>query len=119
MLFKKTLRILVVSAGVIFAQYRASLQGTITDATGSVVPGAKITLTSTETNISKTATSSDTGVYAISSLAPGNYTLTWDGKDDEGKLVKAGKYTVCVEAAREHGGHDILHFLGVHSMACR
>jgi FAD:protein FMN transferase len=38
---------------------------------------------------------------------PGSYTLTWDGKDDEGKLVKAGKYSVCVEAAREHGGYDI------------
>jgi thiamine biosynthesis lipoprotein ApbE len=38
---------------------------------------------------------------------PGSYTLTWDGKDDEGKLVKAGKYTVSVEAAREHGGYDI------------
>jgi FAD:protein FMN transferase len=38
---------------------------------------------------------------------PGNYTLTWDGKDNEGKLVKAGKYTICIEAAREHGGYDI------------
>ncbi len=39
--------------------------------------------------------------------APGSYTLRWDGKDNEGKLVKAGKYTVVVEAAREHGGHSI------------
>lgn len=38
---------------------------------------------------------------------PGTYTLTWDGKDNEGKLVKAGTYTVCIEAAREHGGYDI------------
>lgn len=76
MLFKKTLGILVLSAGVVSAQYRASLQGTVTDATGSVVPDAKVTLTSTETNISKTATSSDTGVYTISSLAPGTYRLT-------------------------------------------
>jgi hypothetical protein len=38
---------------------------------------------------------------------PGTYTLTWDGKDNEGKLVKAGAYTVCIEAAREHGGYDI------------
>jgi thiamine biosynthesis lipoprotein ApbE len=38
---------------------------------------------------------------------PGNYTLTWDGKDNEGKLVKAGKYTICIEAAREHGSYDI------------
>ena len=41
--------------------------------------------------------------------APGTYTLKWDGKDNAGKLVKAGKYTVVVEAAREHGGHTLLH----------
>jgi hypothetical protein len=38
---------------------------------------------------------------------PGSYSLTWDGKDNGGKLVKTGKYTVCIEAAREHGGYDI------------
>ena len=38
---------------------------------------------------------------------PGTYTLTWDGKDNEGKPVKAGQYTICIEAAREHGGYDI------------
>jgi thiamine biosynthesis lipoprotein ApbE len=37
----------------------------------------------------------------------GQYTLTWDGKDNEGKLVKAGTYTVCVEASREHGSYQI------------
>ncbi len=40
--------------------------------------------------------------------APGTYTVVWDGKDNAGKLVKAGKYTVVVEAAREHGGHSLL-----------
>lgn len=40
--------------------------------------------------------------------APGTYTLKWDGKDNSGKLVKAGKYTVVIEAAREHGGHSIV-----------
>lgn len=38
---------------------------------------------------------------------PGQYTLTWDGKDNEGKPVKAGKYTVVVEASREHGSYQI------------
>lgn len=38
---------------------------------------------------------------------PGTYALTWDGKDNEGKPVKLGKYTICIEAAREHGGYDI------------
>src|SRR3954466_8755638 len=59
-----------------FAQYRAGLQGVITDASGAVVPGASVTLTSKETNNTRTTTSSDSGVYSIASLAPGNYSLT-------------------------------------------
>jgi hypothetical protein len=39
---------------------------------------------------------------------PGKYTLKWDGKDDSGKPVKAGVYTVNIEAAREHGTYQIL-----------
>ncbi len=47
------------------------------------------------------------GTVSSATRAPGSYTLRWDGKDNAGKLVKAGKYTVVVEAAREHGGHSI------------
>jgi hypothetical protein len=39
---------------------------------------------------------------------PGKYTLKWDGKDNAGNLVKAGTYTVNIEAAREHGTYQIL-----------
>jgi thiamine biosynthesis lipoprotein ApbE len=39
---------------------------------------------------------------------PGKYTLKWDGKDNSGRLVKPGAYTVNIEAAREHGTHQIL-----------
>src|SRR4051794_21272640 len=59
-----------------FAQYRASLQGTVTDSQGGVIPGATVTLTSRETNTAKTATTSDAGVYSITGLAPGSYTLS-------------------------------------------
>jgi len=38
--------------------------------------------------------------------APGRYTLAWDGRDDRGALMPAGRYVLRVEAAREHGGHD-------------
>lgn len=38
--------------------------------------------------------------------APGKYSLVWDGKDQAGKPVAQGKYTVHVEAVREHGGHS-------------
>jgi hypothetical protein len=40
--------------------------------------------------------------------SPGRYTLKWDGKDDEGKIVKSGEYTVFIEVAREHGTYQIL-----------
>ncbi|MDE1177793.1 MAG: DUF2271 domain-containing protein [Edaphobacter sp.] len=40
--------------------------------------------------------------------SPGKYTLRWDGKDNAGKPVKPGKYTVYVEAAREHGTYGII-----------
>ena len=40
---------------------------------------------------------------------PGKYTLRWDGKDNEGKPVKAGEYTVVIEASREHGGYQLDH----------
>lgn len=41
--------------------------------------------------------------------APGKYTLKWDGKDNSGKVVKAGKYTVMIECVREHGTYQLLH----------
>ena len=40
---------------------------------------------------------------ARSTRPPGQYSVTWDGKDDKGKPRPAGSYTVCVDAAREHG----------------
>jgi hypothetical protein len=45
---------------------------------------------------------------ASATRSAGKYSLKWDGRDNQGKLVKPGKYTVCVEAAREHGGSQML-----------
>jgi thiamine biosynthesis lipoprotein len=40
---------------------------------------------------------------------PGKYSFRWDGKDDFGNFVKPGKYTVMIEAAREHGTYQLMH----------
>jgi thiamine biosynthesis lipoprotein len=40
--------------------------------------------------------------------SPGKYTINWDGKDNAGKYVKPGKYTVFIEAAREHGSYGLM-----------
>src|SRR5438132_9334928 len=55
---------------------RATIVGRVTDDSGAVVPGAKITITNTGTNESRSITVNDSGDYAIPQLAPGQYTLT-------------------------------------------
>jgi FAD:protein FMN transferase len=39
---------------------------------------------------------------------PGKYSLKWDGKDNAGRTVKAGKYTVFLEVDREHGTYQLM-----------
>lgn len=48
-------------------------------------------------------------VRSVSSATrgPGRYSLKWDGRDNAGKIVKTGKYTVYLEVAREHGTHQL------------
>jgi thiamine biosynthesis lipoprotein len=36
---------------------------------------------------------------------PGKYTIHWDGKDEAGKPVAAGRYILHIESSREKGGH--------------
>ncbi len=74
----KSLLILTLSFYAIptYAQYKAGIQGVVVDPQGSVVEGATVTLTSKETNISKTTTSDSSGIYNFLSLAPGRYAIT-------------------------------------------
>ena len=57
------------------AQFKAGIQGTISDSAGALVSEAKLTLTNNETGKSQEATTSNEGFYRISGLAPGKYKL--------------------------------------------
>ncbi|HTJ30105.1 MAG TPA: TonB-dependent receptor, partial [Acidobacteriaceae bacterium] len=63
------------------AQYRASIQGTVTDTSGAVIPGATLVLTDLGTNEKQTRTSNDAGVYNFNALPPDTFSLvvTRDG----------------------------------------
>ena len=37
---------------------------------------------------------------------PGSYEIIWDGRDDHGRLMPQGQYTLHVECSREHGRHQ-------------
>ncbi|MFZ1944686.1 MAG: carboxypeptidase-like regulatory domain-containing protein, partial [Acidobacteriaceae bacterium] len=64
-------------SSVILAQSinETQLRGTITDSSGAIVAGAKVTITDVGTNISQTTTSNSTGTYAFTALRASNYKL--------------------------------------------
>jgi hypothetical protein len=54
----------------------ATLLGTVTDATGSVVPRAKVTVTEVNTGVSHAAQTNESGNYTFPDLPPGQYSVT-------------------------------------------
>jgi thiamine biosynthesis lipoprotein ApbE len=46
--------------------------------------------------------------FSGATRSPGRYTLTWNGKDQRGRLVRPGTYTVFIEVAREHGTYQLM-----------
>lgn len=58
------------------AQSTATLSGTVTDATGSVVPGVEVTVLNAATALQRQATTNSQGIFRLVALPPGNYSLT-------------------------------------------
>jgi len=58
------------------AQYRASIQGVVTDPQGAAVSGATLTLKNLQTNQTLTATTDENGIYNFNALPPNQYSLT-------------------------------------------
>jgi Carboxypeptidase regulatory-like domain len=59
----------------VFAQATSQISGTVKDASGAVVAGAQVTVTQTDTGVTRTATSDANGVYALPSLPLGPYKM--------------------------------------------
>jgi len=67
---------LLMTAPQIFGQsITGDILGTVYDSTKAVVPGAKVTLTATDTGIKSEATSDESGNYLFASLKPGIYSV--------------------------------------------
>jgi hypothetical protein len=66
---------LLLPATIAAQTHRASLRGTVYDPNGAVIPGAKITLTNSQTGEVRTTTGNSDGVYAVSSLAASQYQI--------------------------------------------
>lgn len=59
-----------------YAQFSASIQGTVQDPAGAVVPNAKVQLKNSQTGVVNDSVSDNEGNYRFVSLPPGSYTIT-------------------------------------------
>src|SRR5438552_253033 len=59
----------------LWAQVTASVSGRVEDASGGAIPGANVTVVSSETGAARTATTGEAGTYRVLSLPVGRYSV--------------------------------------------
>lgn len=77
----------------------AKIRGTVTDATGAVLPDVQVTATNTATGVSKTATSQASGLYEFLQLPIGPYTVS--ATKQGFKTFKSTEFTLVVNQVYE------------------
>ena len=84
-LFSFTLLLLVSLAPGLRAQVAgtASIQGTISDPTGAVIPNAAVTIVEKSTGVKRTTKSDSSGIYVFPNIAVGTYNVTVASKGFE------------------------------------
>ena len=68
--------LLAVSVPIFGQSSNASLSGTVTDSSNSLIPGVTITVTNTDTGVVSTGLTNESGIYNSPSLLPGAYTVS-------------------------------------------
>lgn len=72
---------LLLSPIMILAQSFSGVTGIVTDASGAIVPGAKVTLLDTKTSREVTTTTNDQGFYTFNNIPPGGgYKITFEAQ---------------------------------------
>lgn len=75
-------------AQVCLAQFNSSVEGTVTDQTGAVVPNAHVTLHNTQTNIDRSDTTESAGYYRFNGVGPGAYQVIVDAGNFAKKVTE-------------------------------
>lgn len=91
--------IFVLNTPVMAQATTGTLKGTVVDSNGGVVGGTTVTVKNEATGVEKTTTTSSDGLYVVSDLAPGKYTVTvsptsgFSTKNVTGVDIKLGETT--------------------------
>jgi hypothetical protein len=67
----------------------SEIRGTVSDATGAIVPGVSVSVLNTDTGVTTSVGTNDAGIYDAVSILPGHYELTFS-KPGFNKLVRHG-----------------------------
>lgn len=70
------LGLLLMSAGLVAQTSTAALSGVVTDPTGAVVVNASVDIVNTDTNVSQTTATNNSGVYSFPTLTPAHYRIS-------------------------------------------
>src|SRR5262245_35218370 len=81
MAMKFALAVLAAALPLTAQEFRATLQGTVSDPSNAVIAGATLTLKNTDTAVERKVTSGPDGHYIFQFLPPGNYALTTTAPD--------------------------------------
>src|SRR5215510_6166595 len=82
-------RLALMLATISAAQFRASIQGTVSATSGGLRPDATVTVTNTETGKEEKATTSNEGFYRVAGLPPGNYTVSAEKSGYKKKILES------------------------------
>jgi len=77
--------------------FRGTILGTVTDASGAAVAGAKVTVKNADTGLTREVTTSDDGSYVVPELPIGNYSVTVEKQGFRAGVVTALRVEVSQE----------------------
>ena len=89
------------------AQFNSSIEGTVTDRSGAVVPAASVTVTNTNTGVARQVATSNEGFYRVVDLGLGTYSVSVQHEgfrgSEQSNVKLAANETVRVNATLEVG----------------
>lgn len=88
---------LLVGLPLLAQTFRGTVLGTITDSTGAVVAGAKVTIKNVDTGVGRTTVTDDTGFFTVTELPIGNYSVIVEQAGFQTAVASGIRVDVAVE----------------------
>ncbi|HVT80511.1 MAG TPA: carboxypeptidase regulatory-like domain-containing protein, partial [Phycisphaerae bacterium] len=101
---------ILVAAAMYGQSASATISGKVTDSSGSIIPGAKISAQNIDTNVTRSTQTNGEGLYTIPNLIPGSYTMTTEFSgmknfERSGIVLRVGDH-ISIDVAMEVGSQS-------------